>query len=306
MKGTRKNKHKFEEQEVCSVMRNIVKSFIDFLEYDKHVSINTLQSYKRDIEQYMNFLELKDIQSISKTNEDVVGEYLGTLKEKGRSASTISRNLASLRSFYKFTTKNKHNEVDPTTSLESPKIERKIPQILTTQEVDLLLQQPNVKDLKGLRDKSMLELLYATGIRVSELISLNLDDVDFENSSINCDSSARSRQIPVTKSAVKATEAYVKGARDSMLRSYEEPALFVNVSGTRITRQGFWKIIKFYKNQAKIQADITPHTLRHSVAAHLLQNGADIKSIQEFLGHSDISSTQIYMQFANKESKNEK
>lgn len=286
-------------------MRNIVKSFIDFLEYDKHVSSNTLQSYRRDIEQYMHFLEQKDIQSISKTNEDVVNEYLVTLKEKGRSASTISRNLASLRSFYKYTTKNKHNEVDPTTGLESPKIERKTPQILSAQEVDLLLQQPNVKELKGLRDKAMLELLYATGIRVSELISLNLDDVDFENAVINCSSSARTRQIPVTKSAIKATEAYVKGARDSMLRTYEEPALFVNVSGTRITRQGFWKIIKYYKNQAKIQADITPHTLRHSVAAHLLQNGADIKSIQEFLGHSDISSTQIYMQFASNESKDE-
>jgi integrase/recombinase XerD len=279
-------------------MKKVIKSFIDFLEYDKHVSSNTLQSYKRDIDQYVNFLGERDIKSLNKTNKDVVNEYLNTLQEKGRSASTISRNLASLRSFYRFTAKNKLIEEDPTTDLESPKIERKLPQILSTNEVELLLQQPNTKDLKGLRDKAMLELLYATGIRVSELISLNIDDLDFENSQVRCNAAGRPRMIPLATSAMTAIYNYVDGARKSMIHSYDEVALFVNVSGTRITRQGFWKIIKFYKNQAKIEADITPHTLRHSVAAHLLQNGADIKSIQEFLGHSDISSTQIYMQFA--------
>lgn len=279
-------------------MKKVIKSFIDFLEYEKHVSSNTLQSYRRDIDQYMNFLGERDIKSLQKTNKDVVNEYLSTLQEKGRSASTISRNLASLRSFYRFTTKNKFIDEDPTSGLESPKIERKLPQILSTQEVELLLSQPNVSDLKGLRDKAMLELLYATGIRVSELISLNIDDLDFENSQVRCNAQGRPRFIPLAKSAMLAIQNYVDGARRSMIHSYDEVALFVNVSGTRITRQGFWKIIKFYKNQAKIEADITPHTLRHSVAAHLLQNGADIKSIQEFLGHSDISSTQIYMQFA--------
>jgi integrase/recombinase XerD len=286
-------------------MKKVIKSFIDFLEYDKHVSSNTLQSYKRDIDQYVTFLGERDIKSLNKTNKDVVSEYLNTLQEKGRSASTISRNLASLRSFYRFTAKNKLIEEDPTSDLESPKIERKLPQILSTNEVDLLLQQPNTKDLKGLRDKAMLELLYATGIRVSELISLNIEDLDFENSQVRCNAAGRPRMIPLATSAMAAIRNYVDGARKSMIHSYDEVALFVNVSGTRITRQGFWKIIKFYKNQAKIEADITPHTLRHSVAAHLLQDGADIKSIQEFLGHSDISSTQIYMQFAKGKSKKE-
>jgi integrase/recombinase XerD len=279
-------------------MKTIVKSFIDFLEHDKHVSSNTLQSYKRDIDQYISFLGEKDIESISLTNKKVLDEYLSSLESKGRSASTISRNLASLRSFYRFSAKNKIIESDPTSELESPKIERKLPQILTAEQVELLLKQPNTKDLKGLRDKAMLELLYATGIRVTELISLNIDDLDFENSQVRCNAAGRPRMIPLTSSAMKAIRDYVEGARQSMIHSYDEVALFVNVGGTRITRQGFWKIIKFYKNQAKIEVDITPHTLRHSVAAHLLQNGADIKSIQEFLGHSDISSTQIYMQFA--------
>lgn len=287
-------------------MKKIVNSFIDFLENDKRVSSNTLQSYKRDIEQYMTYLDDKDIKSLAKTNQDVVGEYLKVLEEKGRSASTISRNLASLRSFYRFTTKNRIINSDPTAELESPKIQRRLPQILTSEQVELLLKQPNTHDLKGMRDRAMLELLYATGIRVSELISLNVEDIDFENSQIRCNPTGRTRMIPVVKSAMEALDIYVKDARDNMIHSYDEIALFVNVSGTRITRQGFWKIIKFYKNQAKIEADITPHTLRHSVAAHLLQDGADIRSIQEFLGHSDISSTQIYMQFAEGKGKKEK
>jgi integrase/recombinase XerD len=281
-------------------MKKVVKSFISFLENDKHVSQNTLQSYSRDIEQYMNFLEGKDVKTLVKANKDVINEYLLTLKDKGRSASTISRNLASLRSFYKFTTKNQMIKSDPTTELISPKIERRLPQILTIDEVKLLLEQPDTRDLKGLRDKAMLELLYATGIRVSELISLNIEDMDMKAESIRCNPSGRVRNIPVCKSAINAVKDYLEKARENMIRKHDETALFVNVSGTRITRQGFWKIIKYYKNLAKINKDITPHTLRHSVAAHLLESGTDIRSIQEFLGHSDISSTQIYMQLANK------
>lgn len=287
-------------------MKKVVKSFINFLEVDKQVSINTLQSYRRDIEQYMTFLGEKKIKTLAKANKEVVNEYLVTLKEKGRSASTISRNLASLRSFYKFTTKNRIIKADPTSELESPKIERRLPQILTTKEVKLLLEQPDTRDLKGTRDKAMLELLYATGIRVSELISLDIDHIDLKAENIKCNAiTGRMRMIPVCKSALKAMDEYMGRARDNMIHSYDEKALFVNVSGTRITRQGFWKIIKFYKNQAKIEKDITPHTLRHSVAAHLLDSGADIRSIQEFLGHSDISSTQIYMQLAKSKLKDE-
>lgn len=281
-------------------MKRIIKSFINFLKNEKQVSDNTLQSYTHDIEQFVTFLGDKNIKSLAKTNKDVVGEYLGSLKEKGRAASTISRSIATLKSFYKFTKKENLMKIDPTTEIASPKSVKKLPMILTTKEVELLLEQPDTSTLKGLRDRAMLELLYATGLRVTELLDIDIEDVDMTSGNIRRESSSKVRVIPVAKSAITALANYIENARKIMLHSYEEPALFVNVSGMRITRQGFWKIIKFYKNQANINKDITPHTFRHSVAAHLVENGADIRAIQEFLGHSDVSSTQIYMPFAKK------
>jgi integrase/recombinase XerD len=189
-------------------------------------------------------------------------------------------------------------EADPTTDLESPKVEKKLPQILSTQEVELLLEQPKCVDLKGYRDKAMLELLYATGIRVSELISLNTTDINMDMAFIRCNKGTRERMIPIGTKAINALNDYLGKARNFLIQSADEKAAFVNVNGKRLTRQGFWKIIKQYKNLAKINKDITPHTLRHSFAAHLLENGADLRSIQEMLGHSDISSTQIYAQIA--------
>jgi integrase/recombinase XerD len=194
--------------------------------------------------------------------------------------------------------KNKIIEYDPTTDLESPKVEKKLPQILSTQEVELLLEQPKCVDLKGFRDKAMLELLYATGIRVSELICLDVADINLEMGFLRCNKGTRERVIPVGSIAVSAVHEYLNKARELLVQNADEKALFVNINGGRLTRQGFWKIIKQYKNQAKINKDITPHTLRHSFAAHLLENGADLRSIQEMLGHSDISSTQIYAQIA--------
>ena len=279
-------------------MEALVQKFINFLERDKRLSLNTLQSYRRDIEQYITYLEGINLHNISSTNKTTVIAYLLHLQKKGRATSTISRNLASIRSFYQYAAKNKILDLDPTAELESPKVEKKLPQILSTQEVELLLEQPKCVDLKGYRDKAMLELLYATGIRVSELISLNLADINVEMSFIKCNKGTRERMIPIGSIAVSALQEYLSKSRPLLIQKSDEKALFVIINGKRLTRQGFWKIIKQYKNQAKINKDITPHTLRHSFAAHLLENGADLRSIQEMLGHSDISSTQIYAQIA--------
>lgn len=279
-------------------MEAIVQKFINFLERDKRLSTNTLQSYKRDIEQYISYLGDIKLHNIANTNKTTVIAYLLHLQKKGRATSTISRNLASIRSFYQYSAKNKLIESDPTYELESPKVEKKIPQILSTKEVELLLDQPKCVDLKGFRDKAMLELLYATGIRVTELINLNTEDISLEMGNIRCYKGSRERLIPIYPMAITAIAEYLEKARGLLIQDSNEKALFVNINGKRLTRQGFWKIIKQYKNQAKINKDITPHTLRHSFAAHLLENGADLRSIQEMLGHSDISSTQIYAQIA--------
>lgn len=280
-------------------MDAFLQRFINFLERDKRLSTNTLQSYKRDVKQFMNYLGDVDLTLITKMNKSIIISYLLELQKKGRTSSTISRNIASLRSFYKYMTRNKIAESDPTLDLESPKIERKIPEVLSTEEVELLLEQPKCIDLKGYRDKAMLELLYATGIRVSELTGLDLSDINIESSHLKCNKGSKERIIPVGSIAINALRDYLEIARLHMIQDKSENALFVNMNGFRLTRQGFWKIIKLYKSQANISKPITPHTLRHSFAAHLLENGADLRSIQEMLGHSDISSTQIYTQLAS-------
>lgn len=279
-------------------MEGLVGKYVNYLEERKHLAFNTLQSYKRDIEQYILYLHELDHNTIMNTNKTTIIAYLLYLQKKGRATSTISRNLASIRSFYQYLSKNKIIENDPTVELESPKVEKKLPQILSTQEVELLLEQPKCTDLKGYRDKAMLELLYATGIRVSELINLNIHDINFDVGFVKCNKGNKERIIPIGSLALKALQNYTNKARKNMVKNNDEKALFVNVNGSRLTRQGFWKIIKQYKNQAKIGKEITPHTLRHSFAAHLLDNGADLRSIQEMLGHSDISSTQVYAQIA--------
>jgi integrase/recombinase XerD len=279
-------------------MEALVQKFIDFLERDKRLSLNTLQSYRRDVEQFMTYLGEINLHNISNTNKTTIIAYLLHLQKKGRATSTISRNLASIRSFYQYIAKNKIIDQDPTTELESPKVEKKLPQILSTEEVELLLEQPKCVDLKGYRDKAMLELLYATGIRVSELISLNVTDINLEMAFLKCNKGTRERMIPIGSMAIAAIKEYLNKSRGLLIQRNDEKAMFVNINGRRLTRQGFWKIIKQYKNLAKISKDITPHTLRHSFAAHLLENGADLRSIQEMLGHSDISSTQIYAQIA--------
>ena len=277
-------------------MEKQLKIFFDFLENEKKASNNTLQSYKRDIKQYENYLETNGKAYNEITNKDMK-EYIEHLKEIGKKPSTISRNIASIRSFYQYEVKNKVMAEDPTEGIQSPKVEKRVPSILTSNEVTLLLEQPKNSDLKGIRDKAMLEFAYATGMRVTEIISLNVEDVNLEEGYVQCKTGNKIRNIPIGNLSLKALKEYVNNARNVLIKKDDTKALFVNVNGTRLTRQGFWKIIKYYKEQAHIAKDITPHVLRHSFATHLLQNGADLKAIQAMLGHSDILSTQVYMQF---------
>lgn len=279
-------------------MEKQLKQFFKFLKEERKVSDNTLQSYKRDLEQFKTYLELKE-KKYNKIEEQDIKEYLEYLVEKGKKPSTISRTIASVRSFYQYQIKNNTVEKDPTENIQSPKIEKKVPCVLTSEEVDLLLEQPTNNDLKGIRDKAMLEFAYATGMKVTEIISLNVEDVNLEQQIVICRNGKKTRNIPLGKMAIKAIKEYLGRARDVLVRAGKDNALFVNLNGKRLTRQGFWKIIKFYQEQAHIEKDITPHTLRHSFATHLLQNGAELKAIQTMLGHADISSTQVYMQFQN-------
>ena len=278
-------------------MKEQVILFLEFLKKEKRLSENTLQSYERDIKQFENYIEKSDKDYIKTTCEDIK-QYIEYLKEINKKTSTISRNIASIRSFYQYLVRTKKIKEDPTDNIQSPKIEKKAPTILTSEEVELLLEQPDMVELKGIRDKAMLEFAYATGMKVTEIIMLNIEDVNLDSGYVKC-RTGKERTIPLGKMSLKALKEYVQKVRELLIRSEDEKALFVNINGKRLTRQGFWKIIKFYKEQAHIEKEITPHILRHSFATHLLQNGADLKSIQTMLGHSDISSTQVYMQFQN-------
>ena len=276
-------------------MMELLEEYEDNLIQVKHASVNTVASYMRDLHQFAAYLQERNLE-IEDVDRDVIGDYMTALQEKGKSAATVSRCLASLKSFFAFAVSEGALDANPVFNIRVEKAEKKLPQILTGKEVELLLDQPKCTDLKGFRDKAMLELLYATGIRVSELINLDVGDANLPGGFIKCASGNKVRIIPLYPAAIKALGDYIEKIRPKMIADAREQSLFVNVSGERMSRQGFWKIIKFYQEKAKIKKDITPHTLRHSFAAHLLENGADLRSIQEMLGHSDISSTQIYAQ----------
>ena len=275
-----------------------IKLFLEFLENDKKLSSNTLQSYKRDIVQYQEYVEKNGLNYLKIDDADI-NDYLKYLKNEDKKSSTISRNLATIRSFYQYLIRAKKIKKDPTLAVQAPKVEKKAPSILTSKEVELLLDQPKTVDLKGIRDKAMLEFAYATGMRVTEIISLNVSDVSLSEGYVTCTSGKKKRTIPLGSLSLAALKEYCEKARPILIKDENTEALFVNINGKRLTRQGFWKIVKYYKDQAHISKDITPHVLRHSFATHLLQNGADLKAIQSMLGHSDISSTQVYMQFQN-------
>ena len=274
---------------------NYLQEYESWLVTEKNASSNTLSSYLRDIRQFLNHLSSNEL-APERVNQRILEQYVKHLSAEGKSTATITRNIASLKSFYTYLLISGKVRSNPAKSITPIKSERKLPQILTSKEVDLFLEQPECTDAKGFRDKAMLELLYATGIRVSELINLNLNNLNLSASIIRCESRGKERLIPLYPSAVRALAVYVDRVRPQMIENSDETALFVNLNGHRMSRQGFWKIIKYYQEKAGIQKEITPHTLRHSFAAHLLENGADLRSIQEMLGHADISSTQIYTQ----------
>lgn len=284
-------------------MPDFVASYSNYLEHEKHASVNTLSSYVRDVNQFREWLIGQGISDLKKVKKDLITKYMDNLSSRGKSPATITRSTASLKSFYGYMVMEGFMKTNPAKGVASAKVERKYPEVLTNREVELFLEQPKCVDEKGYRDHAMLELLYATGIRVSELIGLNVDDVNLAAGFIRCSSRGKERIIPLYQTAIKALQDYVRDIRPRLIANAEEPALFVNMSGERMSRQGFWKIIKYYQERAEIDKEITPHMLRHSFAVHLLENGADLRSIQEMLGHADISSTQIYTHVIKKQLK---
>ncbi|MBE6959261.1 MAG: tyrosine recombinase XerD [Ruminococcaceae bacterium] len=283
-------------------MLDLIAAYENYLTKVKQASTNTVASYIRDIRQYAAWLsgegvEIVDAQQLNISN------YLSYLEGQGRSGATVSRSLASLKNFYSYVVSTGFMEKTPVSDIHVDRGEKKLPQVLTGREIELLLQQPAAVDAKGIRDKAMLEVMYATGIRVTELIELDIDDVNLELSTIKCSGTKKSRSIPLYPGALKALTVYITDIRNTMLADSDEKALFVNVGGVRMSRQGFWKILKHYQATAHIEKEITPHTLRHSFAVHLLENGADLGSLQELMGHSDISSTQMYTHMINQKLK---
>ena len=275
-------------------MNDYIEDFITYIHNTKGSSNNTEMSYRRDLRKMNDYFAKKNIRDLSAISESDLSDYVKHLEKQKYSAATVSRNIASVKALCHFLVLKKKMAVDVSTGLKAPKIEKKLPTIMSNAEVNKLLMQPSGSSMKEIRDKAMLELLYATGIRVSELISLRTSDVNMQMSCIVCRDLHKERMIPFGHKAKKALSKYLSEVRDNMVNEKQSEILFVNCSGEPMSRQGFWKLIKFYTKKAGITDDITPHTRRHSFAAHLVENGADLKSVQEMLGHSDISTTQIY------------
>lgn len=271
-----------------------IEEFVEYLTNVKRSSKNTIASYKRDLVKLNNYLIDSGIDQYDQVTNTNLNSYILMIEKQGMSTATVSRNIASIKAFFLYLLKQGVIYEDPSEMLKPPKIEKKTPVILTIEEINLLLEQPNGSAPKEIRDKAMLELLYATGIRVSELIGLRVKDVNLSMSFLQCRDGNKERVIPFTNETKSALENYLYNAREIMCKSDQE-CLFTNCQGAPMTRQGFWKIIKYYSAKAGIKKDITPHTIRHSFAMHLVNNGADLKAVQEMLGHSDISTTQIYI-----------
>ena len=280
-------------------MEDYSLAFRKYLVHQKSVSENTLESYLRDIEHFLSFLSSHYSLPPAQVNADIIRNYIKDLSDKKRSDATIIRNIASIRCFYQFLIIKGEIKFNPAKGIKIQKSPKKLPQILSSKEIELLFSQPNTQELKGCRDRAMLELLYATGIRVTELVGLNIEDINLHTGVLHCNNGKNERTIPVYSTAISAISDYLTRVRNMLVGPESGKALFINLNGKRLTRQGFWKIIKEYAEQANIIKEITPHTLRHSFALHLLENGAELKDIQIMLGHADISSTQIYVHLLN-------
>ena len=277
-------------------MEEAIVKFIRYYHKTKKSSDNTEMSYRRDLEKLKTYLtEELSVTSWSDVTETNLNSYMLYLERNQYAPSSILRSVASIRSFYRYLMKKGIAEANPAEDLKLPKVEKKEPEILTVEEVERLLRMPDTASLKGIRDSAMLELLYATGMRVSELISLNVEDVNLSLSYLVCADRKKERIIPFGNTAKKALTLYLKEARPQFVRDDAATILFTNFAGSPMSRQGFWKILKGYVKEAGIEKDVTPHTLRHSFATHMIQNGANLKTMQEMLGHSDISTTQMYL-----------
>ncbi|WP_202076815.1 site-specific tyrosine recombinase XerD [Caldalkalibacillus salinus] len=278
-------------------MLSHVQTFIHYLSVEKGLATNTLQAYERDLTSFFQHIEQQEIKEIESITRRHVIDYLTVLRDKGRASTTLSRTLSSIRTFFQFLVRDGYIQTDPTTHIESPKRERRLPKVLTAEEVNMLLEAPKLHRNRSLaeRDEAMLEVLYATGLRVSELIAIELDHVYVHMGYVKCmGKGARERIVPLGDIAIKSLERYMNSGRRTLDKSKQAKALFLNHHGRMMTRQGFWKNLKSLSKQAGIKKELTPHTLRHSFATHLLENGADLRSVQEMLGHADISTTQIY------------
>ncbi|HOJ78808.1 MAG TPA: site-specific tyrosine recombinase XerD [Bacillota bacterium] len=276
-------------------MYDTLQDYLNYLSVERGLSKNTLESYERDLRQYLTYLKEKKRMGLSETTQATVIGYLLQLQAQGKATATLSRSLAAIKSYYHYLFREDKIERDPTINLDAPKQEKKLPKVLSVEDVERLLAQPDLKTPAGIRDRAMLEILYAAGLRVSELVSLRLGDVNLEMGYIKCyGKGSKERIVPLGLYATKHIKLYIEHARKFLASSMNEDTLFLNHHGHRLTRQGFWKIIKKYAENINLENEITPHTLRHSFATHLLENGADLRSVQEMLGHADISTTQIY------------
>jgi len=274
-----------------------LKNFMQYLIVEKGLSNNTIMAYERDLKSYLHYLiNVESIHSLNDVQRVHIVHFLKFLNEQGKSQKTLARHIASVRAFHQFLLRAKETDQDPSVQIETPRHERSLPNVLSLKEVEVLLDAPKPHDHFGIRDKAMLELLYATGIRVSELIGLEIDNVQLSMGFVRCIGN-KERIIPIGRAASVAIKQYLEEGRPRFVSTkHQEQALFLNHQGKRLTRQGFWKILKKLTKEAGIDKELTPHTLRHSFATHLLENGADLRAVQEMLGHADISTTQIYTQ----------
>lgn len=277
--------------------QDALDDYLHFLRVERQLAANTLVSYERDLKSYLHYLkEVEQLDSLRKVERVHILNHLRHLKENTKTSRTVARHISSIRSFHQFLIRERVVDNDPTVHLEMPQMDKKLPNVLSIEEVDALIQAPDTKKANGIRDQAMLELLYGSGMRVSECINLNIDDINLTMGFVRCfGKGGKERIIPLGKSALSACKVYLDGPRQELVKvETKTDALFINQRGKRLTRQGFWKLLKQHAQKAGIQKELTPHTLRHSFATHLIENGADLRAVQEMLGHADISTTQIY------------
>ncbi len=276
-------------------MQELIEGFLNYLSVERGLANNTISSYRQDLDIFKNYLSQSQISHVSRVKREDITSFLLSQKEKGLSANSVARRLAAVKAFYRFLVKERIIKSDPTSLMETPKLWKKIPQTLSVQEVESLILQPNIKNKIGIRDRAILDIMYSTGMRVSEVVGLKLDNINLDMGFVRCIGKGnKERIIPLGRPACIALKRYIERSRTTIVKKNKTEDLFLNRFGKKISRQSIWKIIKKYASLARIKKPIRPHILRHSFATHLLEGGADLRSIQEMLGHSSVSTTQVY------------